>query len=1375
MKNGINIIKNEQGYLLNSADGARIITRDIESHKLVGILTSTPAVGQAVIRFLTEEEQAEYSRIRRAERNTAKAEKKAEADKAAKAKAKAEAKKARAEKLAAEKAERKAAEVERAELRAIARELKKLEAEEKPAVEDTPVKDPDTREALQEQLRQAKAFLTVAEGTACEDDANEAVNFAYAELAKYDAEHPAEKTEKPVVNPAEPIGKPPYADAVENKKEVHPMKDITNTKRLIAVLHQAKLPADVVEAVSQKFTVTDLRKIVFADLRNELTVIKGVGEKRAETIIRTLEGRIPEALAIKKLTAEVREQLKAEIREKAKGFNCRTYEPDELWRQYLALIEAVKAYQPDFRIPKLQDELQRVEDDDEYDAIKAELEARKAADAEALKKARAALEELKKVLFIDAPLTVRRTEGRVIRLTRSLASDIMGVDYESKKPTDKVFVLNHDTQNTFDFHWKIFADLKEDGDKAKDDFQIEVMNRLGWRGVVAISKDGESKAMFTVIGASAAYQKADKVLMGKTKCLKEHERLFWFGKTMDEFVTSMKPTGAEFLKARANMLRPWMKPFELKNGTLMKFRRLLIVKDVEKLYKLINARIIGKQEDGTLYKDGLAEFKAILGDGAILSIRELKFQGQCSGALIKGFLADASSSIEALCRKHGISFEKFLDSKVEGIDGKMHRLGDFDAICGEGCWKGDKVFESFDVYAEWIDEMAKTYEGFDNLYLLRQAEEIEDEEKVRSLTRTLIQQWMFMSDKEIAMLTSKARKQLKRGKTFSGAVAKLAALFRSKEERTAVNELFERCPWLVMAPAIQNYLGESWTRKQITYASGKFRTEGQYPYIMQDPVALLEVWVLGMDPDDPSLGVIEEGYVSCADVPEGRKLLCVRFPANFLTAQVRRNAAYNGAFGSLNGVMALSVHDAILIIQDGDVDGDEMCVIYNRLAIELTERMLKKFNPPAILFKHGDKPDRKIAGSKQAFVNEMMTALWKAKRYDSVGIYANLAMRCAYLAAICLKQDKTEWVDKYLLWMSMASTGAIIAIDQVKGTAVDADLVKELENITKNVNKAMRKLAKNMGCENTDRLNPFIQYYVAAAKRKPIGMEKCLPVNKDNFLDVMSEFILTDTGSWKDFDSEEVVWNVEAAKKALMSGLPMATIPAAKITNEMIELLGNNWAKLRAKTSEERAADKTAPTLKKIAAGTPVGLQEFVQLLWRNESAMAYSMEGRQLWEKKEEYYDVCRKLLQMLLEAGDWTNKKAANYKPGFEFTMEHRWELLVDNLVQDALELRNESKLEKKGSYAMFILKLVAPELLERAERNNIDFECFSLEVAAMDNIIANIDREFVEDELELFEATPVQTPADDDTEHLNWLMSQCPPDYETDINDIPDDIAG
>lgn len=1152
------------------------------------------------------------------------------------------------------------------------------------------------------------------------------------------------------------------------------MKNVTNLKRMAAVLRQAKLPQAVIDAIIATFSVTDMRRIVFADLKDELIALPGIGDKRAETIIKVLDGRIPEPLAIKKLTAEMREQLKADIREKAKGFSCKTYEAAELWRHVLPLIEAIKSYKMNFRIFEIERELNYVEDDDKYDELQIELKKLKADDAKALNRARANLEQLKKQLFVDAPLTVRRSEGRVIRLTRSMTSDILGVDYESKKPTDRVFVLNHDVQNVFDICWKVFADKKENGEKAKDEFQNEIMNQLGWRGVVATDRNGDNKSMFAIVGASAAYQKADKVLMGKAKCLKEHEKLFWFGKTMEEFTKTMTTTGAEFWKARANMLRPWMKPFMLEDGTIIKFRRVLIVKDAEKLYKILNARIIGKQDDGTMYKDGLAEFKAILGDGAILSLRKLMFQGQCSGALIKGFMADASSPIEKLCKKHHFSVEEFFDIEVEGIDGKMHRLGDFDAICGEGCWKGDKVFESYDAYCEWLDEMAETYEGIDNLYLLRQAEEIEDEERVRSLTRTLIQQWMYMTDDEIVKLTKKARKSLKKGKTLTGAVKKLAGLFKSDEERTAVERLFEKCPWLVMAPSIQQYLAESWKRKQIAAASGKFKTEGQYPYIMQDPVALLEVWVLGMDPDDPTLGVLEDGYVSCADVPEGRKLLCVRFPANFLTAQVRRNTACKDAFASLNGVMVLSVHDPILIIQDGDVDGDEMAVIYNTLAISLTERMQKEFNPPTILFKHGGKPDRVVKGSKEAFVKEMMTALWRAKRYDSVGIYANLAMRCAYLASICLKQGKKEWVDKYLLWMSFASTGAIIAIDQVKGTTVDIELVAMLEDINDKVNKAMKKLAQNMGCKNPEqRLNPFVQRFVAEAKRKPIGVEKCIPANPDNFLDVMSHYILKDTGSWDEFDNEDVEWNPTAAKLALLSGKPEATVCNGKVTKEMVELLGDNWFKLRPKTEEDRMTDKTLETLKKMRVGTEIGLKEFILLLWRNESSMAYSMEGRQLWEKKEEYYAACRKLLWMLLESGDWEHKIARNYGKGYVFTMEHRWALLVDNLVKFVLELDRENDIDKKGSLAMFVLRLVAPDVNNNVDRNGVGNERFSVDGAMMDSIIESVNEDIVEDELELFEATPVRSsdeppfnmPPEEDTG-----FSICPDDLP---DEIPDDL--
>ena len=209
-------------------------------------------------------------------------------------------------------------------------------------------------------------------------------------------------------------------------------------------------------------------------------------------------------------------------------------------------------------------------------------------------------------------------------------------------------------------------------------------------------------------------------------------------------------------------------------------------------------------------------------------------------------------------------------------------------------------------------------------------------------------------------------------------------------------------------------------------------------------------------------------------------------------------------------------------------------------------------------------------------------------------------------------------------------------------------------------------------------------------------------------------------------------------------------VPTGIVTQEMIDLLGDNWFKLRPKTDEERDTDMTRDTLKKMRVGSEVGLKDFVLLLWRNESSIAYLMEGRQLWEKKAEYHDACRTLLKMLCASGDWSGKK------GIE-TIEDRWDVLVNILVRDALELNlpptkkkdetgkevtvpGTNGVDKKGSYAMFVLKLVAPELRANVKKNRVDVARFFGVTCSIEDLMIDIDMERAEDDEELFESTPI-----------------------------------
>ena len=492
----------------------------------------------------------------------------------------------------------------------------------------------------------------------------------------------------------------------ENKMNNYINEEIT------AALKAAGIPSNIITALMQ---VKGLRQIIKHNNTERLMEVKGIGEKRSATIIQVIKA----AREAAKANVEVRESWKAPEREKATGFSVRMYESAELFRDNLEVIAELAAYRPE---------------ENEDPLILQDL--------------RSKLNKLMNQLLVSEAFVVREAEARSIRLTEADIPNVLGVNYDSRKPTTKIMALEHDVQKLFAFNWMLFGSNPKEGEEKLNAFQQNLMFRLGYYGVKVENSLG-SYTLYGGVGSSAGHQKKEVLVMAEANALKAHEKFFWFGRTMQDFIRNVPLTGAEFWKMRANLLRPHLKPFETEEGEVIKIKDILVVKDIKKIYHIINARIIGVN-DGDLVTDTSADEAVILGDGAMLFIYKMKAQGQACGTGLKGFGCDASSSIEALCEKHGITVEDFLNMEVEGIDGKMHRVGDYKVICGEGCWKFDKAFANYDEYLNWISDMAKAYPGIDNLCILRQAEEIEDDEKVRRLTRTLIQQWMFMSGKVMA-------------------------------------------------------------------------------------------------------------------------------------------------------------------------------------------------------------------------------------------------------------------------------------------------------------------------------------------------------------------------------------------------------------------------------------------------------------------------------------------------------------------------------------------------------------------------------------------------------------------------------------------------
>ena len=973
-----------------------------------------------------------------------------------------------------------------------------------------------------------------------------------------------------------------------------------------------------------------------------------------------------------------RNAAKALSKGKALGFNLRTFGPEAILAPYMEQINTLRNYTTD------------------------DLK-----DPESLQTARQQYAEFKAQLLsdINKPFTVIRRQGRPTRLNRSLASDIFGIEYGSAKPTDTWVVADHQFQKILAFNTKILGTNAADAAKELTELQTLMYERLGNRGLLVAGKDAALR--YGGFAASASHQKKEKLIMAESNAMKVHEKAIWFGKTMAEFLSTAKCTGADIWKARANLIRPCVQALRTAEGEEIHLRDLLVVADVEKTFHIANARIFGGEK---LYEDTATDAQSILGDGAVLSLTKLEMQGQTTGAGIKGFCLDGTSAIDALCLKHGITVQQFLDTVVTDINGKACRIGDYKLICGEGCFKFDKFgYANFAEYVSRIEALTTTYPGLDKLYLLRQADEVEGEEKARHLTRTLIQQWMDIDLHSMLRITRRAMESLKRQKTFRGAAFSMAELGKDEEDRTDTGRIFAAAPWLITAPAVQQYLENTWVKRQAQAAGGHLRCNGSYPYIMQDPVALLEVWVLGVDPNTETLGVLRGDEVSVDQVPADKEILCVRFPANFQTAKVMTCRPCVKAFASCGNVAIISVHSDILIRQDGDVDGDEMAVITDHVAVELTKRMEEKYHPPVVIFAHGSKAQKITFMKRSTYIHEAYTALWRAKRFDSVGTYANLAMKCSYLAGIAEQDGNTVLRDQYLVWMSAASTGAIMAIDQVKGNQVDMKLVNWLDGtIQKKVFSAMNYLM------------PFVQQYAKAG----YAADKCLPEDDRSICDNIAGYVLRTTGKFE-MDTQDVLWNAKAAEDSLLcQDVRTGSVRKAPVCGSFLNQLADNWFNDK--------ADDDAEIFDAIRSGKPVSQDGLLLLLWRNACALAFRMDGETLNDKRQEYYKACRDMLFAQADSTEWVASM-----DGHVFTEEEKHASVINSAVRFALELRhsNKVKTDSKGSFAMFVLRVFAKDILQNLQAHPAKAADFNLE---------NIDLTIDDEPVELYDDSEVEAPA-------------------------------
>lgn len=921
---------------------------------------------------------------------------------------------------------------------------------------------------------------------------------------------------------------------------------------------------------------------------------------------------------------------------------------------------------------------------------------KKAIDEELKLKKRVALKEFRDFLKNNdsEPIVVNEATARVSRLRRSILSMIFEIDYNQKAPTKSWIVIEHGIQETFNISLKVFSDNKEEAEKQLDDLQKQIYQHIGARGVKVIGRPNEfgeySEITYEGLFSSASHQKAEKLVMADRNLMKVHEEALWFGKTKEQILKSGL-TGAEIWKMRANMARPISMALTTKDGTPIYLHDGKMVPDAVRTYVHKKALQIGQSgKDGKAYKflDN-AKNDVVVGAGAILMLEEMNTSvAQLSGCGLKGCGVDARSSETYALKKH----------KTERPDW----LNEVKILFSEDCWKFDKVgYSSYRDFVQHMDDLAIKYPGINQVYVLRQGEEIEGEERVRTLTRSLLQQLVAITKGEIVQLTAPVVDKLNRMNSLGGMFGMAAELSADDEDRSLLGQLILKLPGLLLEPAVQRIYEKKWTSIKHEAMGNKARAKGQYPYITQDTVALYEIWALGMNPNRNDLGVLWAGEASLNLVKAGTKVVAVRFPANAMTAKVLECRPLAGVFSTCGNICQLSIYDDILIVQDGDVDGDEMCILYDKLLVKLVERMRNVFRPPVIMFAHGGKNDRVEIGTEEELIRRMYDSLWSAKRYDKVGLYANMSRDCAYLMAIQVKRmmrakDKKERnlarisISFLMLWMAAASTGAILAIDQVKGNKVDKNLIKWLEVIKKELDSRMSV----KDGENTKRCAPFTQPYVKA----DMSID-ALPANENVSTDLFGMIVNEKTGEFNP-DMSHYVKNTDAiiASTTAFDGYNTRVRRGFVTSGMLTELRYNYFNTLKDKDGKSVDAD----VFKLIREHKTVGLKELLELYWRNACSLQFRSTAKTVPGKKAEYQEMVRNSIMDWAMSDKWVAGENATAPVGYVFTDAEK----KGNVLREAMKMALSSD---TPSFTKFVLEVFAKDIIENVDANGTNIADF------------------------------------------------------------------
>ena len=867
---------------------------------------------------------------------------------------------------------------------------------------------------------------------------------------------------------------------------------------------------------------------------------------------------------------------------------------------------------------------------------------------------------LKKILDSGDLLSVDKDSAVITNQRQSLLSDICGILYNVKKVTPSIVTVEHNAVN--------LIRNNAVNEKEKDRFAKILDLILVHNG---IQFDGKRYVMLSSNNSQLKVGKAVFVLDSVAERIQDALNIA----SIEEVNAAGGDNGSEYLKRVAVKATPSAVLFDDEDIPVT-VEDIIMMSDVEveRMFKSV-FEIDPVSGNRNYYKQG--NMKVTLFDGQFLTFKSWMPSGQYRGYDLKGFGVQSTKILETLIANGDIDPE----AAFTDIDGKVWQVKDLfgKILATKSIWKGNKLGLTWSETVARLMKLSEKYPTIASLRIVRSAasetaiegeDEVDDlihevaEPEIRYMSRQANQQFLFATNSEIQNWIKESVRHINKNQD----ALKFAKNFAGDNE--ALQSIVDLYPEVLAADQIIYDAHAKYISAMQNAARGRIRVHGVYPYICQDPIAMIRILVGGSN-HETEKGILPAYNVFVSNFDNGVELFTVRYPANHIVGKVVRNMKLD-IFSEIGDVAVLSVNDDLIVRMDGDFDGDEALFTDDEFVIEQCKRVYTNLNVPLITFAHDKAARFAVDGDRKNLMNSVAASLYNGQKFNLVGTYSNLA--CKILAKLNINSDRNA-IRAALQECAYAHVGTILVIDAVKTGKIPEGLANMLDDMNKKNSKM-----------------PWNQRFTGGIHK--VWDDQRWDTRKEgkSVADRIARAVLNGTNNGEfSYDRHGMEFDV----RMLMNADYGCNTFSGKVENEVLKSI--------------KYDKQDNVVAKAIRADERVKPQELMVFLFKNAAALERSLsENPDSDDVRQEYYHTVK---QILMDLDDRQNVwQLANSFIANAFEVKRLDDGTVKRLKSNKVCTREDAtELEihaEKGRYVRFILNVFADEVLANLKRNMLNF---------------------------------------------------------------------